>query len=266
MIVRVLLCLYLLWPLSSTKSCYTQQGDPLDSPYSVCDPNADYSACCALNQTDPDICLSSGLCLSTYWGSSGSIWLNGCTDKSGNANACPSICRIGASADSNDIWNIMQCPAPGVWCCRSRNEYYTSINCCNMSDRTQTVYNAAQLIGTALRSASTVTGVSASATTSGSSLSSGTLPNSTSSCASTECPRNHIVTVGAAVGATLGAGLIAALSVIVWMSRGRSKLNQLNTNSTTAHNYDYKQGSYHGPQLQPVEAMSRETEPQEMNA
>lgn len=264
MIIIVFLCLCLLCPPSSAKSCYSQQGNPLNSPYSVCDPNADYSACCALNQTDPDVCLSSGLCLSTHQGDSGTIWLNGCTDKSGNANACPTICRIGASVVSADSWNVMQCPTPEVWCCRSEKEYYSSVDCCNMSSRTQTISNAAQLIGTVLQSASTATGVSASATTTGSSASSGTLPNSTSGCASTECPTNHTVTVGAAVGATLGAGLIAALSVIVWISRGRSKVNQLNANSATAHNY--KQDSYHGPQLQPVEAMSRETKPQELSA
>ena len=85
---------------STKKTCYSMNGEALDSTlntakvllstplnvagvYQPCNPDAEYSACCALNGTSGqnDICMDSGLCMSTSGWYSTFLYANGCTGR-----------------------------------------------------------------------------------------------------------------------------------------------------------------------------------------
>jgi hypothetical protein len=85
--------------LSADPVCYSIDGQVLGDTYKPCNPNVEFSACCALNGTSPDndICLSTGLCQSTSGWFAGFIWADGCTDKTGQADACPNMCSHSTS-------------------------------------------------------------------------------------------------------------------------------------------------------------------------
>ena len=72
--------------------CYHSDGTPTDASFQPCDPDAEFSACCATNKPDADICLSSGLCLAQQIGYSGLVFQNGCTDQSWSSSSCPRVC------------------------------------------------------------------------------------------------------------------------------------------------------------------------------
>lgn len=77
-------------------ACYSVNGTELiDGTYLPCHADAEASACCAINKEPPDICMSSGLCYSQYMGWKGFIYMNGCTDNTGQAAECPHICPDG---------------------------------------------------------------------------------------------------------------------------------------------------------------------------
>ena len=82
-----------LFPHATRAACYKIDGSPADDDsHQPCDPDAEVSACCAINKSKPDICLSSGLCYAQDNGYQGLIYSNGCTDKSGLAAECPHVC------------------------------------------------------------------------------------------------------------------------------------------------------------------------------
>lgn len=72
--------------------CYSINGTRADDSHAPCDPDAEVSACCALNKSRPDICLSSGLCYAQDVNYHGLIYSNGCTDPTGQADECPHLC------------------------------------------------------------------------------------------------------------------------------------------------------------------------------
>lgn len=84
------------------KQCYYVDGTLIkDSSYAPCDPDADVSPCCANNKgARSDICMSSGLCLGQDGNYQGMIYLNGCTDPTGEDVACPHFCSDGS------LWNL----------------------------------------------------------------------------------------------------------------------------------------------------------------
>ena len=100
--IPLLLLLLLVGHASHTRAlatCYGMEGDQMNSNYVPCNVsstgNADdgvHSTCC--NAANADICLSSGLCLSTIALALGRVlWVNGCTDKTLKDPSCPQYCR-----------------------------------------------------------------------------------------------------------------------------------------------------------------------------
>lgn len=81
------------------QTCYSADGQELDPRYKPCYPGSSSSGCCMLNGTqgtdqDNDLCLDSGLCQSTSGWYAGFLYINGCTDQSGNADGCPKLCNF----------------------------------------------------------------------------------------------------------------------------------------------------------------------------
>ena len=92
MLLSFLFSLFCL--ISATSSiCYSLDGQELSDIFAPCKPSARYSPCCATKKTNPDICLDgTGLCYCTDGISAGTVWQEGCTDKTGIANECPRVC------------------------------------------------------------------------------------------------------------------------------------------------------------------------------
>jgi hypothetical protein len=67
--------------------------------FQPCNPDAEFSACCALNGTDGqnDICMDSGLCMSTSGWFPTYLWANGCTG---------TLMRLACGALPNDPWQM----------------------------------------------------------------------------------------------------------------------------------------------------------------
>ena len=84
--------LLLVLPAQAARKCYGIDGTESDGSQQPCDADADVSACCAINKSRPDICLSSGLCYAQDAGYEGMIYSNGCTDPTGKAKECPHLC------------------------------------------------------------------------------------------------------------------------------------------------------------------------------
>lgn len=76
----------------TSQKCYWVNGDEMPKEFGPCNAGADSSACCMINKDDPDICLSSGLCMAQASGYEGYLFWNGCTDKSGKADGCAQVC------------------------------------------------------------------------------------------------------------------------------------------------------------------------------
>jgi hypothetical protein len=84
--------------VTTSQSCFGLDGTQLDDTYAPCKPTAKHSGCCATKRAiGADICLDSGLCMSTRAEFMGMIWQNGCTDATGKDVACPKICPDGMS-------------------------------------------------------------------------------------------------------------------------------------------------------------------------
>lgn len=75
--------------------CYSLDGSRAAADFAPCNPDADVSPCCALKKVNPDICLSSGLCLAQQDGLEGVLYENACTDKTGKSKKCANICPNG---------------------------------------------------------------------------------------------------------------------------------------------------------------------------
>ena len=78
---------------AAAQTCYGLTGAVLDKSFAPCNPDAKHSGCCATNRTTgADVCLDSGLCMSTTSDYMGTIWQPGCTDSTGKATECPQVC------------------------------------------------------------------------------------------------------------------------------------------------------------------------------
>src|SRR5947207_16004979 len=89
--------LYLFLTTSASPSCYWSDGTLAPSTYlQPCNSNlpvGSHSACCAFGRTPPDVCFSSGLCLTgSSYTSNGLIFANGCTDPTGKDSSCQQYC------------------------------------------------------------------------------------------------------------------------------------------------------------------------------
>lgn len=91
--VTLLTAFATLVAVTTSQKCYGLDGTQLDDTFAPCNPTAKFSGCCATQKSsDPDICLSNGLCMSTRADLVGMIWQNGCTDATGKDIACPKLC------------------------------------------------------------------------------------------------------------------------------------------------------------------------------
>ena len=86
--------LLLLFPLfnhltqaQDTATCYGMTGEVF-SDHTPCFPNQPFNTCCRTSEPDPDVCLDTGLCLST----GGIVFQGGCTDPTGANSACTWRC------------------------------------------------------------------------------------------------------------------------------------------------------------------------------
>lgn len=106
-LVALLAVLGVLFLARADAKCFHIDGSATDDTFQPCDADASASGCCASNKGRPDICLTSGLCFAQEFGFEGLIFSNGCTDKSGNAKGCPTVCPQGMESNPNRLY----CPA-----------------------------------------------------------------------------------------------------------------------------------------------------------
>ncbi|CAK7220339.1 hypothetical protein SCUCBS95973_004125 [Sporothrix curviconia] len=120
------------------------EGGQMNSNYVPCNTSnastsaadsTSHSACC--NAANADVCLSSGLCLSTVAVALGRVlWVSGCTDKTLNDPTCPQYCcslsaTNGATANSYFLRACNQNQTVNSWCCGVAGQ--TMDDCCSRS-------------------------------------------------------------------------------------------------------------------------------------
>lgn len=223
--------------------CFLIDGTPAGDSYQPCNPDAEFSACCATNKGAPDICLSSGLCYSQDAQFKGFVYSNGCTDRTGQAEECPHFCpdrtyllcrcalrcmlltcfAIGTNdwngGEVIDSYNVLQCNTESdpVFCCRAAKD---TDNCC--ANSTDTVDIGTMLLATV------TTSIPATATTITITMTDSATPTD---YVGSECPRVNTAIVGGALGGGLGAALLASLGVIAVMwKRRRATDSQIASN------------------------------------
>ncbi|KAL3478273.1 hypothetical protein BJX99DRAFT_107366 [Aspergillus californicus] len=220
------------------QDCFLMDGQLASDSHKPCNTSTTgHSACCA---TATDICLESGLCLS----SSGLIFESACTDRTWESDACPSLCPDQSTnwegkgsgnwtaGDERDYWQVMVC-ASGSVCCRASSG---DPSCCDedlvlefnvgkpdlttsVSTRTVTTTVTEGATGTSVDDATGTPSGNESVPTCQSDANSASASNTSgSNCAKRE------TTVGAAVGASLGAALIATLGAIWFLLQRQKKL------------------------------------------
>ncbi|ROW10975.1 hypothetical protein VMCG_00877 [Cytospora schulzeri] len=232
----------LFLPAQASKQCYFVDGStPGDNSYAPCDPDADFSPCCANNKGNrSDICMSSGLCYGQDNSFSGFIYMNGCTDPTGMASECPHICPDETTqwggGSKTWAWNVLQCQ-PGVYCCRPAPEHDT--NCCSNTTALITT-NIGMLLVSATATEMSTTGAATVTVTS--SISAGTTQdaNDTAAAAESDCPKDNSVVIGGAVGGSLGLALLASLGALGFMIKRRKD----GVPSSAAPPYTYADGQY----------------------
>ncbi|POR35720.1 N-acetyltransferase eso1 [Tolypocladium paradoxum] len=216
--LAVLGALLFVSPLRAAKKCYFVDGTEAESSQMPCNPDAEFSACCAMAKDRPDICLSSGLCYAQDSGFEGMIYSNGCTDQTGQAAACPHFCpdrtnnwKGGLAIDS---YNVLQCNAGNKYCCRKAGDQR---NCCGNATAVVSI-NVGQL---RLPTKTTSVGAGTTATVTASATCGAAQPDGAS--AKNECPKDNTAIVGGAVGGLLGAALLASLGAIAVLCMRRPK-------------------------------------------
>ncbi|TQV95874.1 hypothetical protein V2A60_001044 [Cordyceps javanica] len=235
-----------------SKKCYWITGNEMPPDFGPCNPDAANSPCCALNKSDPDVCMGSGVCYSQTDDYEGNMYINGCTDKTGKAKECAQMCNPPSHKDANSL-DVLEC-GRGVYCCR---DFGTSGNCCTVSSALLTT-GLGKLVVAAktITVSSGATTAAASATTSASTTL-GAAPGVNSSSASAsgaQCPKSNGAVIGGAVGGTLGAALLASLAALAFLYKRRSN-GYKNPNAGGATSYDNKaqspsQYSYSSPVAQ----------------
>ncbi|CAK7219926.1 hypothetical protein SEUCBS140593_004058 [Sporothrix eucalyptigena] len=128
-----ILLLFTTPSLAQATACYGMEGGQMNSNYAPCNASSTtHSACC--NAANADICLSSGLCLSTVAVALGRVlWLNGCTDKTLKDPSCPQYCRNlkTGSANSYFLRACDQNETVNSWCCGVAGQSID--DCCSRS-------------------------------------------------------------------------------------------------------------------------------------
>ncbi|KAG9197953.1 hypothetical protein G6514_000672 [Epicoccum nigrum] len=225
---------------AAAQTCYSLTGGVLDHSFAPCNPDAKHSGCCATNRTTGgDICLDSGLCMSTTTEHMGTIWQPGCTDSTGKATECPQVCPgMNNKFDGHDpvpAWNIQTCDF-GTYCCRAIND---NSSCCNNSTaptfKSSTLgswdFKAAAIaaVGSSDVSSDDSSTISTPATSSSTAAPSpeetqATLITNADVC---ESEKQKTVIVGGALGGILGAVIVGLLGVIFWMAKREQRQRRL---------------------------------------
>ncbi|KAF2011214.1 hypothetical protein BU24DRAFT_426298 [Aaosphaeria arxii CBS 175.79] len=212
-------------------TCFAPSGTEASLDFQPC-PELD-SICCALNRTNApgkdvkdgftrDICLSSGLCLSTMVENGvnkTSYWRPFCTEKDWNNNECLNVCTTGAFVAEHGNTMMTPCDRNAganstTWCCGD------SRSCCDSNPITITP-NFGEPLPTSSSSSSIPSSTSqATSTPSSTPTSSGSPESSSSSGLSTGTKAG--IGVGVAVGGLvfLALGFFIAKSMY-WKKRAK---------------------------------------------
>ncbi|RAK96161.1 uncharacterized protein BO80DRAFT_417316 [Aspergillus ibericus CBS 121593] len=116
--------------ISATKTCYAPDGTPVeDDIYVPCIAiKGVQSMCCRLNDTDPDECLTSGLCYTSKVGYKG-YWRDFCTDETWESPNCLSKSICNTTSGGNSSWTSFLTYCHGdQYCCGDDG------SCCSTDD------------------------------------------------------------------------------------------------------------------------------------
>ncbi|OAL03867.1 hypothetical protein IQ06DRAFT_270058 [Phaeosphaeriaceae sp. SRC1lsM3a] len=220
-----------LFALTASQQCFGVDGTKLDDTFAPCNPSAKHSGCCATKRSSgADLCLDSGLCMSTRGEFTGMIWQNGCTDSTGKDVACPKMCPINSSGGSSAVitWNVQQCDY-GVYCCRASNDRSSCCNNASAPKVTVSSIGALQITSTPLASitlalpSSTPTQIVATA------VSTGTPFDTTSAPATNDCTKEKRQTavVGGTIGGIFGAVIVGLAGALLWLYKMEKRQRKL---------------------------------------
>ncbi|KAF1919614.1 hypothetical protein BDU57DRAFT_147002 [Ampelomyces quisqualis] len=204
------------------QQCYRIDGSQLDNTFAPCNPSAKRSGCCATNKsTGADLCLDSGLCMSTSGEYTGMIWQNGCTDPTGRGVGCPKICpSTDNDLNSVKVWNVQQCDY-GVYCCRAVNDRGS---CCN-NDFAPTITMSSIGVLQLPTPTTNPTSIQVVATV----VSAGTPFNATAAPIVNDCKKekHQTAVVGGTIGGLFGAVIVGLVGAIWWMYKREKRQRRL---------------------------------------
>ncbi|PWY96294.1 hypothetical protein BO94DRAFT_580155 [Aspergillus sclerotioniger CBS 115572] len=107
-------------------TCYAPDGTTTsDSRYIPCiGIQNEFSMCCRLNDTNPDLCWPNGLC---YWPAENQYYRNFCSDKSWESPNClpRTVCDDAAGGSSTAAAQVVWC-GNDSYCCGTNNDCCTS--------------------------------------------------------------------------------------------------------------------------------------------
>ncbi|KAL2824472.1 hypothetical protein BDW59DRAFT_180221 [Aspergillus cavernicola] len=118
----MILCTFVLTLLATSNAtmCYTADGYAVeDDKYMPCIAIGGVeSMCCRLNDTNPDTCLSNGLCFANSSFADG-YWRDFCTDQTWESPNClaKSICSTAEGGNSNGTNAVTACGNDNKYCC-----------------------------------------------------------------------------------------------------------------------------------------------------
>jgi hypothetical protein len=232
---------------ASQQQCFGLNGTPLDDSFAPCNPGAKHSGCCATKRsTGADVCLDSGLCMSTRGEFAGMIWQAGCTDRTGKDIACPKMCpssmfqsitqrilKLTKAVEPNSIgnpdaitsWNVQQCDY-GVYCCRANND---RASCCNSDTAPKITVSSIGALQIAAATATPSPSTSRSAQVTATAVATGTPFDATAAPIVSDCKKekNQAAVVGGAVGGVLGAIIFVLAGAMFWLHRREAHQRRL---------------------------------------
>ncbi|KAH3946863.1 hypothetical protein HBI56_061750 [Parastagonospora nodorum] len=221
--------------LSASQQCFGLDGSKLDDTFAPCNPTAKHSGCCATNRpSGAELCLDTGLCMSTTGQSTGMIWQAGCTDETGKAVECPRVCP-GVSNNFGGLtaikaWNIQQCDS-GTYCCRAPND---KRSCCDSSSAPKVTISS---LGSLQLPVATATPVPSSTSSPSSSpknvaataVSTGSTFLATSAASPDTCTkeRHQTAVVGGTIGGLFGTIIVALACLAFWLHKSEARQRRL---------------------------------------
>ncbi|KAK2768855.1 hypothetical protein FQN54_000715 [Arachnomyces sp. PD_36] len=189
-------------PANAVK-CYFTDGSEADETYEPCNPDQEFSACCATNKVnggDPDICLTVP------------------TDHGAHKIARAFVPDI---VPHDGGIQVMSCPG-GEWCCVTDSQE----SCCDDASS----LNVGTLMVPSATTAPTTTFATTCPTVTSTVIGAPESPAKNDN--TSECTGSDPTTIGAGVGASLGVCLLLALVALWWQGRSyRRKLRDVSVAS-----------------------------------